>query len=345
MTTFSLSSAMRVPRFVGEGRIEWGEKPVPEPGVGQLLLQARANALCGSEREQFRGGSAVTPGHEAAGVVVAAGPDTSTAVGTPGVVFLMDFCGQCRSCKRGATNQCLHKRGDMGFTRDGGYGPYERIHETIFFPIDADLPLSDATLLLDIMGTGGHALARGRQIVPAPESLLITGAGPIGLGVLAMARLLFAPGLPIVITDRVPYRLELATQLGGIAVDVTRQSLAEGAKAAGISGGFDLALDTTGSGEAVRSVLESLGRDAALVCIGHGAQIALNVSRDLIQTEAALVGSEYFRFDELPANLALLRQHRSYLSQIITHRFPIAEIQRAFETFFAGETGKVIVEQ
>ena len=345
MTTVSPSSPMRVPRFVGEGRIEWAEKPVPEPGEGQLLIQVRANALCGSERGQFRSGSATTPGHEAAGVVVAVGPNTSTAIGTPGVVFLMDFCGQCRSCKRGATNQCLHKRGDMGFTRDGGYGPYELVHETIFFPIDADLPLSDATLLLDIMGTGGHALARGRQIVPTPEALLVTGAGPIGLGVLAMARLLLAPDLPIVITDRAPYRLELATQLGGIAVDVTRQSIAETAKSTGIKDGFDLALDTTGNGEAVSSALEHLGRNAALVCIGHGAQFPLNVSRALIQPEAALVGSEYFRFDELPANLALLRGHREYLSRIITHRFPVADIQRAFETFYAGETGKVVVEQ
>lgn len=61
---------MRVPRFAGQGRIKWDEKPVPQPQVGQLLLQVRANALCGSERGQFHGGSRVTPGHEAADKVV-----------------------------------------------------------------------------------------------------------------------------------------------------------------------------------------------------------------------------------------------------------------------------------
>ncbi len=343
MTVFSHASAIRSPLFVGDSRIAWGEKPVPEPGSGELLLQVRANALCGSERGQFRDGSAVTPGHEAAGIVVAVGPDTSTAVGTPGVVFLMDFCGRCRSCQRGATNQCLQKRADMGFTRDGGYGPYELVHESIFFPIDSDL-LEHATLLLDIMGTGGHALARAHRIVPSPQSVLITGAGPIGLGVLAMARLRLGPGLPIVITDRVPYRLELAAKLGGTPVDVGAQSISDGAKMVGVDGGFDVAFDTTGNGEAVRGALDALGRNAALVCIGHGAQLPLSVSRDLIQREAALVGSEYFRYDELPGNLALLRKHHAYLGQIITHRFPVAEIQQAFETFFAGNTGKVIVE-
>ena len=82
---------MRAPHFVGGGVIQWIEKSVPQPGPGQLLLQVKANALCGSERGQFFKGAPVTPGHEAAGVVVAAGPDTRTSVGTPGVVFLMDL--------------------------------------------------------------------------------------------------------------------------------------------------------------------------------------------------------------------------------------------------------------
>jgi threonine dehydrogenase-like Zn-dependent dehydrogenase len=113
---------MRVPRFRGNSVIEFIDKPVPEPGAGQLLVQVKANALCGSERGQFTSGADVTPGHEAAGIVAAAGPDTHTPEGTPGVIYLMDFCGECRSCRQGFTNQCLNKRGDMGFNRDGGYG-------------------------------------------------------------------------------------------------------------------------------------------------------------------------------------------------------------------------------
>jgi threonine dehydrogenase-like Zn-dependent dehydrogenase len=57
------------------------------------------------------------------------------------------------------------------------------------------------------------------------------------------------------------------------------------------------------------------------------------------------VGSEYFRYDELAPNLRRLTQHRAYLNQIITHRFGVDEIQKAFDLFFGGETGKVIIEQ
>lgn len=328
-------TTMPVPQFIGGGRITFGEKPVPAPASGQLLVQVTANALCGSERGQFHGGSSVTPGHEAAGVVAAAGPDTRTPVGTPGVLFLMDFCGACRSCRLGHTNQCEAKRADMGFTHDGGYGPYELVHENIFFPVPPDVSLTEATMLLDIMGTGGHALARAQAVRPDIESLLVAGAGPIGLGVLAIAKLLFGAALPVFITDTVPYRLALAEKLGGVPVPLPTRSLPT----------IDAAVDTSGKEAARRSALSALGKRGVLVCVGHGEGLTLDVSPDLIATERAVLGSEYFRFDELPANLERLRAHREYLAPIITHRFPVGEIQAAFETFFGGQTGKVIIEQ
>jgi threonine dehydrogenase-like Zn-dependent dehydrogenase len=65
-----------------------------------------------------------------------------------------------------------------------------------------------------------------------------------------------------------------------------------------------------------------------------------------IAPERSIVGSEYFRYNELPANLQRLQEHRGYLSQIITHRMGVDQIQQAFEAFFFGcETGKVIIEQ
>ena len=121
------------PMFRGERVIEFVEKEVPEPEAGQLLIRCQANALCASDFGQYYNGSNITPGHEAAGVVVAAGPDTRIIVGTSGVVFLMDFCGQCRHCHMGITNICLNKRADYGFSHDGGYGPYALINENVFF--------------------------------------------------------------------------------------------------------------------------------------------------------------------------------------------------------------------
>ncbi len=335
---------MRVPLFVGGGRIEWGEREVPSPGPGELLLRVRANALCGSERGQFFGGTQVVPGHEAAGIVASAGPGTATPVGTAGVVFLMHFCGECRSCRTGHTNQCLAKRGDMGFNRDGGYAPYELVSERVFFPVPGDLPLEIATLLLDVMGTSRHAISRALQVRPDIESVLVTGSGPVGLGLLAMCRLLLGADVPVYVSDVAPARLALAERLGGIPVPVAERGLGEGLTDHGRTE-VDIAFDASGRADARQAAVAALGRRGVLVCVGHGQDVRLDVSRDLIAPERGVLGSEYFRYDELTDNLPLLLSHRTYLSQIITHRFGVAEIQDAFEAFFRGETGKAVVVQ
>jgi threonine 3-dehydrogenase len=87
------------------------------------------------------------------------------------VIYLMDFCGECRDCALGFTNQCANKRGDVGFNRDGGYGPYVLISEDVFFPIGDDIPLAEATMLLDAMGTTGHAIRRGLRLREDVHSL------------------------------------------------------------------------------------------------------------------------------------------------------------------------------
>ena len=343
--TNTIPSSCRTPFFPGNKEIKFAEKAVPEPQTGQLLLRVRANALCGSERPQFFEGTSVTPGHEATGIVVAAERGTRTPEGTTGAVFLMDFCGECRSCRLGFTNQCLQKRGDMGFNRDGGYGHYELIHENIFFPVPDEFSATEATLLLDVMGTGGHAVERCQLMRPDIESLLIIGAGPIGLGVLAMAKIILGHQLKILITDVIPYRLELAERLGGLSINVAQTSLNAGIKARGLAS-VDMAVDTSGKQAARQEAVNSLAQRGSLICVGHGEGLALQISRDVIAPERSIVGSEYFRYDEFPANLRRLRQHRTYLNQIITHRLGIDEIQRAFEVFFfGGETGKVVIEQ
>lgn len=335
----------RVPRFLGGGRIGWHERPVPNPGPGELLIRARANAICGTDRHQFSHGSSVTPGHETAGEVVRVGPGASTPMGARGVVYLMDYCGACTSCRARATNQCLAKRADMGFTHDGGYGQYELVHETNFCAIGPEVGYAEATLLLDVMGTTSHALDRARSIRPEIESILIAGAGPVGLGAVAMCRLLLGSDVAIMITDTIPYRLALAERLGATAIDVGRGEIRSGLYDAGFADGADVAIDTCGREVARRGLLDALGRRGVLVCVGHGEGLTLSVSPDLIAPERAVMGSEYFPFDALPANLQLLRHNRDYLGQIITHRFGISELEAAYRTFLGGDAGKVVVEQ
>jgi threonine 3-dehydrogenase len=333
-----INRSVTVPRFRGNGLIEFEPYEYPAPGKGELLVAVGANAICGTDRQEFFNGSLIVPGHEAAGVVVETGPDTNTVPGTRGAVYLMDFCGSCRSCVLGATNQCLDKRADVGQTSNGGYGPYLVTHESNFFSIDNATSLTEATMLLDVMGTSGHAISRAQRMRDDIESLYIAGAGPIGLGLLAMAKIVFGDDLPIGVSDVNPWRMQLADSLGALVFDARDE-------AAIIQFAPDVAFDASGRQSARQLALSALTKRGSLICVGHGETVTIDVSRDLIAPERAVIGSEYFRYDEMAQNLRRLQQHRDLMGRVITHSLPVSEIQRAFELFFAGQTGKVVITQ
>lgn len=332
-----MSITAPAPSFLGDGRIEVRDHEYRDPGEGELRIRIGANAICGTDRNEYFHGAAIVPGHEAAGVVENAGPGTSTPVGTRGAIYLMDFCGECRSCRVGATNQCMAKRQDVGQSSDGGYGPYAIVHETHFFPIPDDLPLDLATMLLDVMGTSTHALLRSELVRTDTERILVSGAGPIGLGLTVMARIRY-PGVPIVVTDVSAWRRDLAASLGAEPLDALDAD-------AVLASAPDVAFDSSGKQAARELALRSLTKRGVLVCVGHGEGLSIDVSRDLIAPERAVLASEYFRFDEMPQNLATLLAHRDLISRVITHRMPVEQLPEAFELFLGGETGKVVVTQ
>jgi threonine dehydrogenase-like Zn-dependent dehydrogenase len=140
----------------------------------------------------------------------------------------------------------------------------------------------------------------------------------------------------VTVGDVNAHRLRLARDLGAAIVDLRDN---------GYPGDADLAIDTSGTSAGRRALLDALGRRGVLVCVGHGQDLGLDVSADLIGPERAVLGSEYFRFDALPANLALLRDHRAELAPIITHRIPAGRTDEAIRTFLSGETGKIVIER
>ena len=215
----------------------------------------------------------------------------------------------------------------MGFTHDGGYGPYELVHENIFFPSGRHLAdRGDAAA-----GHHGHGRPRAGPRVgrPARHRMLLVGArGRSGLASWRW-RSCFSGRTSVFITDTIPYRLTLAEKLGGISVPLPANSLPT----------IDAAVDTSGREAARRSALTH-SASAAFSLRRTRRRAYAPVSPDLIATERAVLGSEYFRFDELPANLlAPAGAPRNTFAPVITHRFPVGDIQAAFETFFGGQTG------
>jgi threonine 3-dehydrogenase len=332
---------VRAARFLGEGRIELDERPAPVPAADEVLVRVHACAICGSDRTAYREGATVTPGHEIAGTVAAVGGDVAgLAEGDRGVVYLVDFCGRCRACRAGSPNMCLSRLRMYGFTADGGYADYVRVRAHCFRRVADDVPLDAATALLDLFGTARHALARGG--FAAGADVCVLGCGPIGLGVIAAARALGAGRVHAV--DVAAPRLELAARAGAVAIDGARGD-AVAAVRARAPDGVPLVVEAAGVPSTQRAAIELCGPGGRVVFVAHcGEPLAVRTSVDLIARERALVGSEYFPLAELAATEELVRAGRLDPAPLITHRVALAGIEDGFRRFFAGETGKVLVQ-
>jgi threonine 3-dehydrogenase len=330
---------MRAARFLGGARIEIEERPVPEPGPGEVLLEVAACAVCGTDRGPYLRGSDVTPGHEIAGVVTATGDGVRTAPGARGVVYLVDFCGSCYCCRSGWTNMCLAKKKMYGFTADGGYADLVCVGEQCFLPVADGVALEHAPALLDLYGTSGHALRRAGH--SPSDSIAVIGCGPIGMGAIAMARALGAAR--VVAIDLAPYRLELAARLGAVVIDARGMDPVAAARSR-VRDGFEVVIEAAGSLAAQAQAVALCAPAGRVVFVAHNQDpLAVRTLHDLIQQEKTLLGSEYFPIGEFESTHELLAAGELDPAPIVTHSFSLDDIQEAFETFMGGNSGKVVV--
>ena len=335
-----VTETMRAVRFIGQAQVRIDEMPMPTLDSDDVLIKVDSCALCGSDRHGWMGGSEVTPGHETSGTVVATGDAVDEpTVGTPGVVFLVNACGACRSCGSGSPNRCLRKRAMYGFTAPGGLAEFVVVNANCFLPIAPEISLRDATSLLDLFGTTSHAfrLAHRRE----SGSVLVIGCGPIGLGAITVAG---ERGARMIIgTDISRDRLELARTAGAVAIDASVPGSDRAIRDAAPDG-FGVVIEAAGTPASQRQALDLVAPGGVVVLVAHSpAQLEVQPSADLISREVTLIGAEYFRPDEFPENHEKLRIGAWDPSYLITHEFPLGRTDEACEVFFSGASGKVLV--
>ncbi|NED96081.1 alcohol dehydrogenase catalytic domain-containing protein [Phytoactinopolyspora alkaliphila] len=312
-------------RFSGDGVITFQDVAMGPVRAGEVRLRVEVCALCGSDKRLLASGSPVVPGHEIAGVVVDAADSTGTAAGTRAIVYIPVYCGQCGQCRRGQTNRCLDLGELIGWQRDGGFATYVDVPAQCVIPVPDDVPLDVAVLGLDTVGTAAHGLrlALRTQSEP-PQSAIVVGCGPLGLGVIAVAQALGIPEIHAY--DPNAGRLALALELGAKeASDLESHNQ------------YDIAVEVSGAGQA-RAL-------AQRVIVPGGAVLALGESNDPYtmpatprwrRTDCFTVRSFYFPLDEVDGNWEVLRRCGAFLRDKLAHPLTLAELPEAFDTFVAG---------
>lgn len=287
------------------GRLETVDVPMPRPGPDEILVKVEACGICGSDVHGYDGSSGrrIPPlimGHEAAGTVAAAGSNATKF--KPGDAVTFDstiYCGHCEYCVKGEMNLCSNREvlgvSTPEYRRAGAFADYVVVPERIVHALPENTPFPEAAMV-EPLAVAAHAVALSR--VPENASVLVVGAGMIGLLVLEVLR---AEGCNnVIVTDIDDSRLQLAKNLGATVVinGKTADTVAEVKKI--VPEGVDVALEAVGSTPTVKVAIESVRKGGTVTLIGNIAptvEIPLQVvvSRQLRLQGSAASAGEYPR--------------------------------------------------
>jgi len=335
--------------FHGPGRISVEDVPDPKPGPGEALLRISATAICHSDIRVYRGQKkareGVIPGHETAGVIEAVG-EAVTAV-RPGdrvAVYPILACGHCEFCAQGKRNRCPERR-TVGYDEDGGLAelmllPRDLLDLGHVFPVPPGLSLESAALA-EPLACVLNSIETCR--LRPGDTVLVVGAGPMGLIHVLLAHLMGAGRL--VVTEPDGERRSWAQRLGATEVlDPGREDVRAATLAATAGRGFDAVVVTAGLPAVLGEALASVRRQGVVNLFGgFPPDTSVPFDPNIVHYgEIVLTGSQSTTPDQYRRALSLIPRLPE-LATLVTHRFSIEEAPGAYETRLAGKGLKSVV--
>jgi threonine 3-dehydrogenase len=319
----------------------------PVPGHNDVLIKVQRTAICGTDIHIYQWDDwarktipvPLAVGHEFSGEIVEFGSEVKgfkigDRVSAEGHIT----CGVCRNCRAGRRHLCINTAG-VGVNRQGAFADYLSVPAFNVFKLPAVIS-SDMASILDPLGNATHT-ALSFDLVG--EDVLITGAGPIGIMAVAIAR--FAGARHIVITDVNEYRLELARKMGAtIALNVKNGSLDDTMRELGMEEGFDVGMEMSGNPSAFRDLLRTMHHGGKVALLGiPPAQTAIDWNKVIFKglILKGIYGREMF---ETWYKMSSMLQSGLNIEPVITHRFPVGDFQDAFDLMESGQSGKIILQ-
>lgn len=323
------------------------EAPVPDIGPNDLLIKVKKTSLCGTDLHIYKWDewaqrtipAPMIVGHEYVGVVEQVGSEVTGY--QPGDRVSGEghlTCGNCRNCRAGKRHLCRNTVG-IGVNRQGCFAEYLRLPAVNAFKVPKVIS-DDIAAFFDPLGNAVHT-ALSFDLVG--EDVLITGAGPIGCMAAAIAKHVGARF--VVVTDVNDFRLGLAKKLGAtLAVNPTRESLADVMKKLGMTEGFDVGLEMSGSPDAFRQMLEAMNHGGKIALLGIFSG-AVPIDWNQVIFKGLFMKGIYGRemFETWYKMSSMLRSGLD-VSQILTHKLRAEEFEQGFAAMQKGEAGKVVLD-
>jgi L-iditol 2-dehydrogenase len=319
--------------------------PDPMPRANWVVVKIHTAPMCTEYKNYVAGQPVDQLGHEAAGEVVAVAQPGRVAVGDRVVVMPTNACGQCALCLAG---DYIHCEQSLNFaaihgTRDGSatYAQYLLKPDHLLVPIPDDISYDHAAMACCGLGPTFGALQT--LAVNAFDTVLITGLGPVGLGGVING---VARGARVIGVESNPYRAALARDLGAAAIVDPRDPDAPAQIRYLTAGrGVDKAIDCSGIVAAHRLCIDATRRKGQVAFVGECSDdTPIRISPDMIRKGLTLIGSWHYRMQDTPTILALIRRVGPQLDQLISHRFPMTQVQAAWELQLTGQSAKVLLQ-
>ncbi len=319
---------------------------VPEVGHNDVLIKISRTAICGTDIHIFKWddwAKATIPvpmavGHEFSGEIVDMGVEVrGYSVGDRVSAEGHITCGHCRNCRAGRRHLCMNAIG-VGVNRAGAFAEYISVPAFNVFKLPDSIS-DEMASILDPLGNATHT-ALSFDLVG--EDVLITGAGPIGVMAVAIAR--FAGARHVVITDVNDYRLDLARKMGASrALNVASETIDDAMRSLGMEEGFDVGMEMSGNPQAFRDMVRTMHHGGKIAMLGiPPGDMAINWNEVIFKglVIKGIYGREMF---ETWYKMSSMLQSGLNMDPVITHHFDIDEFQPAFELMESGQTGKVIL--
>lgn len=334
--------------FTGDRTLEVREFPIPHPGPGEVLIQMKSAAICGSDLHTYRrdkaffsGKAGWIPGHEPAGVIAEVDLGCRRAqVGDRVTIYHYMGCGHCRSCLSGYLQWCPDRRPLGQPATVGPDADYMVVDELNALPLPNALTFDDGALIACIAGTCYSSL---RKLRPNGEdTLIVFGQGPVGLMGTIMAKAMGARVLGVDIADE---RLALAKHVGADeALNPSVGNLVSRVKALTGGLGADLAFETSGAIAAHQGVIDTLKNGGTGVFVGFGSSGPSVNLTSIIGRELRLMGSFVMPINMYWDLVEFMLQYdlSSRFKRMITHHFRLEQAEEAFRVADAARSGKVM---
>ena len=321
-----------------------GHKTFEETALPALLKPTDAvvrivkTTICGTDLHILKGDlPTVEPGrilgHEGIGIVEQVGASVSLV--KPGMRVLISCvtsCGKCSNCRRGMPSHCDDGGWILGNTIDGTQAEFVRIPhaDTSLYGLPEGADEEAMVMLSDILPTGYECGVLNGAVKPG-DTVAIVGAGPVGLSALLTAQF-FTPS-SLIMVDLDDNRLAVAKQFGATAVVNSRDGNAAAAVMALTGGlGVDVAIEAVGIEPTFALCQEIVAAGGHIANIGvHGSKVALHL--ETLWSRNITITTRLVDTVTTPLLLKTVMAGRLKPRQLITHRFPLTDILKAYDTF------------